>query len=373
MHQKPSNHQSFIHKPYSFNPMNHNHRRTSQHSARIAFEFPNLYTKSPNEIWSVRKEGGIHRFKHEGFLLSRVDNKSLVAVTHVRRNDVVLLVHRASNKTATSLAAFRINSSYEPIPTADLSCWYENKKTQSCAARIENMGGPAIHFSENEFHLFLRSKHPEWLQQYIDNMLNSLRCCNPDVYIEHAPSTWLEHEIVTLSASDPLRALTDFPHRLTPDLEDFCIRRLASPSGESSGDSFNCGPKFDRLKLGATYALRNHHSALTSDALRRCAATDPQTAYRIRHLASDERRAAILLATSYGVAWYTDCHTLGADFRHEVYQSLTNFPEEWLRSNKTGMPPILQRLRRLLDIRFTGQEIASIFLNVKPASRTSLL
>ena len=92
-----------------------------------------------------------------------------------------------------------------------------------------------------------------------------------------------------------------------------------------------------------------------------------------RPIASATWRAAILLATSYGVAWYTDCHTLGEDFRQEVYLSLTIFPEEWLRSSKTGMPYILQRLRRLLDIRFTGQELASIFLNVKPASRSSLL
>ena len=83
-------------------------------------------------------------------------------------------------------------------------------------------------------------------------------------------------------------------------------------------------------------------------------------------------RDAILLASSFGVAWYTDRHTLGRMFHHEVAQSLTRFPEEWLKSNASGLPHIFIRLRSLLGIQFKAKELARMLRRMAPAGREPL-
>ncbi|MEI6676214.1 MAG: hypothetical protein WCO57_13665, partial [Verrucomicrobiota bacterium] len=166
-----------------------------------------------------------------------------------------------------------------------------------------------------------------------------------------------------------LRRLTDFRHRLTPELEASCIRRLALP--ETDPLLGNLPPQSFRQKRNATYLLQNHLHALSNVELRRCAKADPITAYRSRHLMTDDRRAAILLATTFGVAWHTDRHTLGRAFRKEIFESLTQFPDEWLKSNP-GFPHIFGRLNHLLGICFGAKAIALMLRRMAPANRGPL-
>ena len=187
--------------------------------------------------------------------------------------------------------------------------------------------------------------------------------------MNHAPREWLDRDILLLAAYAPQRALTDFRHRLTPDLEASCIRKLTLPETD---------PMFEglphqslRLKRNATYVLQNHLHHLSNEALRRSAKADPVTAYRSRHLMTDDRRAAILLASSFGVAWHTDRHTLGPAFRKEIFKSLTQFPDEWLKSNP-GFPHIFRRLNQTIGICFDAKAIASILRRMAPAGRSPL-
>jgi len=236
-------------------------------------------------------------------------------------------------------------------------------------ARIEMPDGAENHFDKAELQLFMKAKYPRWLADYINEALRCWRDKTPNTYVYHAPREWLDRDILLLAAYAPQRALTDFRHRLTPELKDACIRRLALPETDPLlGD---LPPQSYHLKQNATYVLQNHLHDLSNVELRRCAKADPVTAYRSRHLMTDDRRSAILLATTFGVAWHTDRHTLGRAFRKEIFVSLTQYPDEWLKSNP-GYSHIFGRLDHLLGICFGAKAIALMLRRMAPANRGPL-
>ena len=359
------------------NPMNHksikyNIRRISNSSVRLTFEIQNSEIESRNQIWRIREEGGINRFKHEGLAMSRVEAKTFAIVSIVQRGDVVLIENRCSSGSTTPSIAFRIAEAFEPTPIADPASLYNNMRIELRAGQIETSDDRSFHFDDEEFRCFLRARHPHWLQTYVDEMLFSWRTHRPETYVIYAPSSWLEHDTITLSIYDPLRALTDFPHRLTKHLEEFCVRRLSLSKEQSVFKDVPLKNRSSNAVQNATYLLHHHRFQLTNEDLRRCAITAPVTAYRIRHLEINSRRTAILLASSFGVGWHTDRHTLGPLFRKEVFSSLTKFPEEWFRSNPDGLPHILGRLKSLLGIRLDGKELVRMLSRMAPAGRGPL-
>jgi hypothetical protein len=347
--------------------MKYHYRRITRHTVRLAFEITNPYHEKPRQIWRMREVCGIYHFRHEGIVLEHPGNQTRVVVVNVRSGDIVMVTHRAGNAGTPPHQGYRIAATFEPTPIDDVTRFLSDMSLiETRASLIEMSDGAEMHFDKAEFQNFLRAKHPKWLADHVNEALRCWRDQAPDTYVNHAPREWLERDILLLAAYAPQRALKDFRHRLTPDLEASCIRRLILPEtdpllGVLPHQSF-------RLKKNATYLLQNHLHALSYAELRRCAKADPVTAYRLRHFMSDDRRAAILLATSYGVAWHTDRHTLGPSFRKEIFESLTQFSDEWLKSNP-GFSYIFGRLNHLLGISYDAKAIAQMLRRMAPAVR----
>ena len=350
--------------------MKYHYRRTTRHTVRLAFELTNPYHNQPQQVWRIRDDEGIHCFKHEGLVFDHTENQTRVAVVNVCPGDVVMVTHRAGNAGTPPDQGYRIAETFEPIPVDDVDRFLRtNTSVETRPSRIETPDGVEMHFDKGELQLFMRAKHPKWLADHVTETLRSWREQAPNTYVNHAPRDWLERDILILAAYAPQRALNDFRHRLTPDLEASCIRRLTLPEtdpllGDLPHQSL-------RLKQRATYVLQNHLPALSNAELRRCAKADPVTAYRSRHLMTDDRRSAILLASSFGVAWHTDRHTLGPAFRMEIFDSLTQFPDEWLTSNP-GFAHIFGRLNHLLGICFDANAIALMLRRMAPANHGPL-
>ena len=62
----------------------------------------------------------------------------------------------------------------------------------------------------------------------------------------------------------------------------------------------------------------------------------------------------------------------GPEFRKEVFDSLSQFPDEWLRSNKKGFQSIFKRLKSLLGICFDGTELLELLGKMAPRYRKIL-
>ena len=350
--------------------MKYHYRRTSRHTVRLAYELTNPYHQKPRQIWRIREVSGIYHFRHEGIVLEYSENQTRVAVVNVRAGDVVIVTYHSGNAGTPPHQGYRIADTFEPIPIDDVTGILSNMSLiETRPARIEMPDGAEMYFDKAELQLFIKARYPKWLADHVNEALRCWRDKAPNTYVKHAPREWLDRDILLLAAYAPQRALKDFRHRLTPALEASCIRRLALP--ETDQLLGNLPPQSFRLKRNATYLLQNHLHALSNVELRRCAKADPITAYRSRHLMTDDRRAAILLATTFGVAWHTDRHTLGRAFRKEIFESLTQFPDEWLKSNP-GFPYIFGRLNHLLGICFGAKAIALMLRRMAPANRGPL-
>lgn len=350
--------------------MKYNYRRATRHTVRLAYELTNPYHQKPRQIWRIREVSGIYHFRHEGIVLEHPRNQTRVAVVNVRPGDIVMVIYCPGNAGTPPNLGYRIANTFEPIPIDDVECFLRtNTSVETRPSRIEMPGGVEMHFDKAELQKFLRGKYPRWLAEHVNEALQSWRDMAPNTYVTHAPREWLDGDILLLAAYAPQRALKDFRHRLTPELEASCVRRLALPETDQLLAAHH--HQSFRFTQNATYVLQNHLHALSNMELRRCAKADPVTAYRLRHLMTDGRRAAILLATSFGVAWHTDRHTLGPAFRDEIFASLTQYPEEWLKST-TGFPYIFGRLNHLIGFSFDAKAIASMLRQMAPAGRGPL-
>jgi hypothetical protein len=350
--------------------MKYHYRRTTRHTVRLAFELTNPYHEKPRQVWRIRDDHGTHSFKHEGIVLEHSKKQTRVAVVNVRTGDIVMVTYHAGNAGTPPHQGYRIAETFEPIPIDDVIGILSNMSLiETRPARIEMPDDAEMYFDKAELQLFMRAKHPRWLADHVNETLRSWRDKAINSYVNNAPREWLDPDILILAAYAPQRALTDFRHRLTPEQKASCIRRLVFPKTDQVLDKLP--HQSIRFKQGATYVLQNHLHALTNAELRRCAKADPVTAYRSRHLMTDDRRAAILLATTFGVAWHTDRHTLGRAFRKEIFVSLTQYPDEWLKSNP-GYSHIFGRLDHLLGICFGAKAIALMLRRMAPANRGPL-
>jgi len=349
--------------------MNYHYRRTTCYTVRLAFELTTPYHDVPHRVWRIRDDDGIHHFTHEGLVLDHSVNQTRVAVVNVRPGDVVMISYRAGNAGTPPHQGYRIDETFEPIPIADVGRFWNNMSSLTLASPVETHDGTEMRFGEDDLKKFLSAKHPKWLADHVKETLQSWREEAPNTYVDHAPREWLDRDALMLAIYAPQRVLSDFRHLLTPDIEAFCIHWLTLPEAEPVSE--NLPPHCVRVKRNAMYVLQNHLHQLSNEELRRCAKVDPVTAYRARHLVTDDKRAAILLATSFGVAWHTDRYTLGPRFRREVFQSITKYPAEWLESNP-GFPHIFGRLGNHLGIRFNDKAIALMLRRIAPAGRGPL-
>lgn len=121
-----------------------------------------------------------------------------------------------------------------------------------------------------------------------------------------------------------------------------------------------------------THMLENHLHQLTDTELRICARITPKTSFMLRHLVPP-RQHAIMLAHSYGVAWFTIFGDAHHSFREETIESLTRYPEEWLAVSQNGFEGIFRKLSHQLGFRLETFEIQCLLKRISPGGRQALI
>ena len=79
-----------------------------------------------------------------------------------------------------------------------------------------------------------------------------------------------------------------------------------------------------------------------------------------------------MLASAYTIAWIRNHRTSKVDLRREIFDSLLQYPEEWLKSNPKGFQSIFKRLQNLLGICFGSAELTVLLKRMTPKGRMAL-
>lgn len=362
------------HPPHSKPPNNMNPtiRKTSQNDARVAFEITRpCASTTPMEVWRIRAHPDHPVSMPDGIILESDHQQTIAVVVNVRPSDIIVIRHKAGLESMESCQHYRITDSFEPCFVEDPNLLYQRVTIAPPTNRIEADAGRTVCYSEREMRMLFEGKHPRWLQNFVDGQLLRWRELAPEVYVRFAPKKWLDRDVSLVAIHAPNLALIDYKDSLTWDQFEFCIRRLPAAAVRFVFDRIPQELRATYLKDHATYILDNLIDHLTNTELRTCSWGDPITAFKSRHFLSP-RRSAILLSSSYTIAWIGNLDGSGPEFRKEVFDSLSQFPDEWLRSNKKGFQSIFKRLKSLLGICFDGTELLELLGKMAPRYRKIL-
>ncbi len=344
-------------------------RKTSPHDARVAFEIPlPSGTSAPMEVWRIRSNQDSAVSVPNGIILENDQRSTMAVVVHVSRGDIVVVRQKVGLGTVDPCLYYRIADSYQPCCIVGPDFHHQNLVIGSSPCCIEVDGARPIFMEEADLKELFQENHPRWLQEFVDGQLLQWREHSPAFYVRFAPSERLERDVSLVAIHDPHRALMDYRDRLTWEHFEFCIRRLPVAAVKFAFDRIPQELRKTYLKDHATYILENHLDHLSNTELRTCSWGSPITAFKIRQFLSP-RRSAILLSSSYTVAWIGNLDGSGPAFRKEVFDSLSQYPDEWLKSNQKGFESIFKRLRNLLGISFDDLELHEMLEKMAPKYR----
>jgi len=352
--------------------MNHNIRKISQHDVRVAFELTHpIAASDPMEVWQIRFHQESPVSRPQGLILESNHQKTRAVVVNARPGDIVVIRHKAGNENMAPYQCYLIGDTLEPRLIENSSLPFQSVAIAPPASRIETDDGRVIHYNEHDLKKLLQGKHPRWLQEYVDGQLRRWRDHAPATFVRLAPQEWLAREVILVAIYDPYLALCDYRDSLTQNQLEFCLRRL---SGDAARYLFGQIPRKLRsqhLKEHANYILENHLHQLSDAELRRCSWSDPLTAFKIRHSVAP-RRSAIMLASSYTIAWIRNHRNPRETLRREILNSLLQYPDEWLKSNPKGFESIFKRLDSLLGISFGSAQLIDLLQQMAPKGRCAL-
>jgi len=351
--------------------MNHNIRKISPHDARVAFEINHAAASNPIEVWRIRLHQGSPVSMPEGIILESDRQKNRTVVVNSRPGDIVVIRHKTGHESMAPYQCYRIGDSFDPQLIENASLPFPSVAIACPASRIETDDGRAVHYDEAELKMLLRGKHPRWLQQFVDGQLRRWRDHAPETFVRLAPREWLDREVILVAIYDPYRAVCDYRDRLTEKQIECCIRRLPADAARLLFREIPRKLRAKYLAEHANYILENHLHQLSDAELRRCSWGAPLTAFNIRHSVTP-RRSAIMLASTYTVAWIRNHNKSRVNLREEIFDSLLRYPGEWLKSNPKGIEFIFKRLENLLGICFGSVELTVLLQQTTPKGRIAL-
>ena len=359
------------HNPNMNHNMNLNIRKTSQYDARVAFELTHPFAPSdPTGVWRIRYYPASPVPVTEGIILESDHQKPRTVVVNARIGDIVAIRHKAAHQSMAAYLCYIIDYSLKPRFIENFYQPFKSLGFAAPASRTE-ADGRVMNHDENDLKSLLRGKHPRWLQKFVDGQLLRWREHLPAEFVRLAPREWLDRDVILVAVHDPYLAVKDYRDRLTEKQLEFCIRRLPPGAARLLFAQIPRKLRSKHLKQHATYILENHLHQLSDAELRRCSWGDPLTAFKTRHVVS-ARRSAIMLASTYPVAWIPNHGTSKADLRNEIFDSLLQYPDVWLKSNTKGIEYIFKRLNCRLGIRFEVSELAALLGQMPPIARSAL-
>lgn len=350
--------------------MNYNIRKTSQRTARLAFQI--LDEKCPTrflKIWRIRKNPDSSISRAEGITIGENPNNSRAMVVMVRRGDVVVIVQQMPGDRACFLRHCKIAASFAPIAED-----HRKLKERNAGALFENIEIESDRSSglrETELRLLFGSRSPTWLHEIVEKQLDHYREHSVKDYLKLAPNHRIISELQLVVNYDSLRSLRDYKKHLTDAQIKRCIRKDPTAGMRYAFESVPRTLRRKHLVTHATHLLTNHLHQLTAAELRTCSKKSPQTAFLVRDRLTLRLRS-IILARTYGVAWHTLIGDARFPFRDEILLSLTRHPEEWLAVAKNGFEEIFRRLSNLLDINLEHPEFEKLINDIEPQGKKAL-
>lgn len=310
-----------------------------------------------------------HLLRTQGIVLGQNAHYNRALVIKVKRGDTIIILQKAPCDMIGFLHVFKINENFEPV-SGNVRPLKE-AGAASKFSQIEIDYGPDAHMDDLDLRILYRSQHPKWMRDTMEEQIIYWREHSMRKYLSVAPQDKIIPDLKILVHKDPLRALRDYKILLTESQIATCVRK--DPHGGML-HAFEKVPRRLRkahLAAHARHLLENHLHQLTNAELRICTAASPKEAF-LRRDQLALRQHSIVLARSYGVVWHTLIGDARKGFRDEALQSLTQFPEEWMRVSTNGLDEIFNRMRHLLGIVFDPMEIRTL-LNKMPPRGKSLL
>lgn len=344
-------------------------RKTGHDKARIAFEIqtPLRHDSTRTEILREFQENNELNYCPEGLLLVPGTTRTLIAITHAHRGNVITI--RIFNNVGARVqqSHFRISTSFEPQPIhrADL-----------CAASVPRDGieaddGTRICMEEGDLKRLFSDRHPTWLQTSINTTLDWWREENPELFLRVAPCIKIAQQAALLVRHQPERALEVFKNDLDDELLRICINRRPEAAIRHA---FERIPRADRIGLVrkfSTFVLDHHLDRLTELELEVASGADAMTAFKLRHFL-DDRRHALLLAKSYPAAFFSEPREKRSELEAEIRRSVIDHPRIWRRAHYRSFGILFRSLESTLAIRFSGEELLELIDSLGPKLRKEL-
>lgn len=266
-----------------------------------------------------------------GAILGRDPGKPCAMILDVRKRDLVVVYSKIRKGCGDcSFRYYRVTNgwtlqSLEPdivrlksegfehlITVTDL---FPDRQVDSCSETLRD---------------FLAEPHPAWLKEILERQMAHWRTHKHEQFLRLAPSRATYREFAECVLNYPLTALASFKNRLTKKQIRSCIRRSLQ-----GGVIY----AFDELSPTQIAKAETQHPAelilhaaerLTDDQFRSVAEMSPYTAFECRHLMPPTRQATVLSVAYpyYNLLYRTVSET---EFAEEIINSMTRYPEEWLR------------------------------------------
>ena len=346
--------------------MNYAIRKTSPHTARIAFETnaPLNTTRSP-EIWRFFPSNWRRTSMRVGVVLGHEEGKTCALIVHVRANDLIGIKTQHSGVEGFSWSYYRIDQTFHPIALA-----LPNRRLYSheCAEILHCHDTSTLDrfdLGDHSLRSFFAQQHPEWLRVIADRQILQWQGNKPDSFFLLAPQALVEREIPRCVEVAPFAALARFKNRLNKTQLALCI--LRSPKGAVKYATDEIPPLMREVFLidHAQEAIEFAASKLTDDELKLCAFVNSFAAFRCRGKMPPNRRA-IMLANSYRYAFIDNYGGSMADLQNEIRTSLIESVEQWLGCDPNGLGSILNGLEQHVGMHFDHATLTAMLEEMGP-------
>ena len=346
--------------------MNYAIRKTSPHTARIAFESKaSLNTTKLPEIWRFFPSNWRRTTMRVGVVLGHEEGKTCALIVHVRANDLIGINAQHSGVEDFSWSYYRIDQAFQPL-ALDLP----NRRLYSheCAEILHCHDTSTLDrfdMGDHSLRSFFAQQHPEWLQKIADRQILQWQCNKPDSFFLLAPQALVEREIPRCVEVAPFAALARFKHRLNKTQLALCV--LRSPKGAVRFATDEIPPLLREVFLidHAQEAMEYAANKLTDDELKLCAFVDSFAAFRCRGKMPPNRRA-IMLANSYRYAFIANYGGSMADLQNEIRTSLIESVEQWLGCDPKGFGSILNGLEQHVGMHFDHATLTAMLEEMGP-------
>ncbi len=346
-------------------------RRISREVARIAFELetPVCDDRSTAEIFIKSSHAGNHPIELKGFTIPGITNKR-VAFAHASSGDFIIVRWKNSYADTIACSYFEITNTFalrvmEPVqfkfPPDHLYLPQLSETDDRCLSYLE----------ESVIKRIFSDRHPTWLHDLLDKVLNEWRLENPALFVRVAPRAQIETEIPLLVRHDPQRALAEYKDKLDRDQFLWCLTKRPDAAIRHA---FERIPRADRIDLVRTYstlALNYHLDRMSENELEVASSADAMTAFKLRHFLED-RRHAIVLSESYPAFFFIDLIENEFDLTQEIINSVIEYPRIWYRSHYQSFEILFRSLKSTFWIDFSGEELLKLAEKLGPKLRKEI-